>query len=598
LNIFQKIGRGIVGLFVRAGLTTVKFIAAILLGVVKGLSFLLSELLEMVQSVGRVGLWLWREITDSFRSRVKVSNELTRNIRRAKKEGKRQYIEAILQFVGSFFFGEGGVFYTAFNYILPIVSAAFLIGVVKLGSGLEYGLAVEFNGKEVGIISAEADFEEAEREVQQRISYLEDDQSIDLSAKFSLKIVADTDRYLSAGQLADEMLAASDQELTEAYGIYIDGNFIGAVKDKNKVDDALTDRLLNYHVEGIVKDVSYVNKIEYTQGIYLTQSVKSEDETIALLTSSKEKKAVYVVQSGDTPVTISQKHNMDLEKFEELNPGAMKKCEAGQIVNVIETDSYLPIQYVREMEALSFIDYETTEVETAALNLGIESILTKGERGEKVSQVEITYVNGIEHSRKVISTKVTREPVMEIIGLGTYTAQPDSPDTVWFGSPLTGSGQFGWPVDGGWISDTFISDRNHKGLDIAADLGTNIYAAEEGMVVSAGWNSGGYGNVVMIDHMNGYQTVYGHMTSVVAVEGQYVTKGELIGMVGSTGNSTGPHCHFEVRYEGVCKDPASYLNTQPVEVKKKDEDELKGRFCALLCGLELVGDRSLYKCRR
>jgi len=573
LNIFQKIGRGIVGLFVRAGLTTVKFIAAILLGVVKGLSFLLSELLEMVQSVGRVGLWLWREITDSFRSRVKVSNELTRNIRRAKKEGKRQYIEAILQFVGSFFFGEGGVFYTAFNYILPIVSAAFLIGVVKLGSGLEYGLAVEFNGKEVGIISAEADFEEAEREVQQRISYLEDDQSIDLSAKFSLKIVADTDRYLSAGQLADEMLAASDQELTEAYGIYIDGNFIGAVKDKNKVDDALTDRLLNYHVEGIVKDVSYVNKIEYTQGIYLTQSVKSEDETIALLTSSKEKKAVYVVQSGDTPVTISQKHNMDLEKFEELNPGAMKKCEAGQIVNVIETDSYLPIQYVREMEALSFIDYETTEVETAAFNLGIESILTKGERGEKVSQVEITYVNGIEHSRKVISTKVTREPVMEIIGLGTYTAQPDSPDTVWFGSPLTGSGQFGWPVDGGWISDTFISDRNHKGLDIAADLGTNIYAAEEGMVVSAGWNSGGYGNVVMIDHMNGYQTVYGHMTSVVAVEGQYVTKGELIGMVGSTGNSTGPHCHFEVRYEGVCKDPASYLNTQPVEVKKKDDDE-------------------------
>lgn len=573
MNIFQKIGRGIVGLFVRAGLTTVKFIAAILLGVVKGLSFLLSELLEMVQSVGRVGLWLWREITDSFRSRVKVSNELTRNIRRAKKEGKRQYIEAILQFVGSFFFGEGGVFYTAFNYILPIVSASFLIGVVKLGSGLEYGLAVEFNGKEVGIISAEADFEEAEREVQQRISYLEDDQSIDLSAKFSLKIVADTDRYLSAGQLADEMLAASDQELTEAYGIYIDGNFIGAVKDKNKVDDALTDRLLNYHVEGIVKDVSYVNKIEYTQGIYLTQSVKSEDETIALLTSSKEKKAVYVVQSGDTPVTISQKHNMDLEKFEELNPGAMKKCEAGQIVNVIETDSYLPIQYVREMEALSFIDYETTEVETAALNLGIESILTKGERGEKVSQVEITYVNGIEHSRKVISTKVTREPVMEIIGLGTYTAQPDSPDTVWFGSPLTGSGQFGWPVDGGWISDTFISDRNHKGLDIAADLGTNIYAAEEGMVVSAGWNSGGYGNVVMIDHMNGYQTVYGHMTSVVAVEGQYVTKGELIGMVGSTGNSTGPHCHFEVRYEGVCKDPASYLNTQPVEVKKKDEDE-------------------------
>lgn len=573
MNFFQKTGRAIVGLFVRAGLCTVKFIAAILLGVVKGLTFIGLEIWDLIKSAGRVGLWLLRELTDSFRERVKLSNELTKNIRKAKKEGKRRHIEAVLTFIGSFFFGEGGVFYTAFNYLLPIVSAAFLIGVVKLGSGLEYGLAVEFNGKEVGIISAEADFEEAEREVQQRISYLDSDEAIDLSAKFSLKIVSDTDRYLSAGQLADEMLEASDQELTEAYGIYIDGNFIGAVKDKNKVDDALSDRLLNYHVEGKVKDVSYVNKIEYTQGIYLTQSVKSEDETIALLTSSTEKKAVYVVQTGDTPVTISQKHNMDLEKFEELNPSAKKQCNPGQIVTVLETDSYLPIQYVREMETLSFIDYETSEVETAALNLGINAILTKGERGEKISNVEITYVDGIEHSRKVISSHINREPVMEIIGIGTYTAQPDSPDTVWFGSPLTGSGEFGWPVDGGWISDTFISDRNHKGLDIAAELGTNIYAAEEGLVVSAGWNSGGYGNVVMIDHMNGYQTVYGHMSAVVAVEGQYVTKGELIGLIGSTGNSTGPHCHFEVRYEGVCKDPASYLNTMPVTVKKKDEDK-------------------------
>ena len=572
MNFFQKLGRGIVGLFVRAGLVTVKFIAAILLGILIGLSFLISEIWELIKGVGRILLWLLRELTDSFRNRVKVSNELTRNIRRAKKEGKRAHFMAILEFVGSFFFGEDGVFYTAFNYLLPIVSAAFLIGVVKLGSGLEYGLAVEFNGKEVGIISAEADFEEAEREVQQRISYLDDDETIDLSAKFSLKIVSDSDRYLSAGQLADEMLEASDQELTEAYGIYIDGNFIGAVRDKNKVDDALSDRLLNYHVEGIVKDVSYVNKIEYTQGIYLTKSVRSEDETIAQLTSSTEKKAVYVVQNGDTPVTISQKHNMDLEKFEELNPSAKNHCNPGQMVNVIETDSYLPIQYVREMETLSFIDYETSEVETAALNLGVTAILTKGERGEKVSNVEITYVDGIEHSRKVIDTHVTREPVMELVGLGTYTAQPDSPDTVWFGSPLTGSGEFGWPVDGGWISDTFISDRNHKGLDIAADMGTNIYAAEEGMVVSAGWNSGGYGNVVMIDHMNGYQTVYGHMSSVVAIEGQYVTKGELIGLIGSTGNSTGPHCHFEVRYEGVCKDPATYLNTMPVSVKKNKEE--------------------------
>ena len=78
----------------------------------------------------------------------------------------------------------------------------------------------------------------------------------------------------------------------------------------------------------------------------------------------------------------------------------------------------------------------------------------------------------------------------------------------------------------------------------------------------------------MIDHMNGYQTVYAHVLYVEAVEGQWVTKGQLIGYIGSTGDSTGPHCHFEVRYEGVCYDPTLYLNTQVAnKPKEKDSDK-------------------------
>ena len=157
------------------------------------------------------------------------------------------------------------------------------------------------------------------------------------------------------------------------------------------------------------------------------------------------------------------------------------------------------------------------------------------------------------------------------MGVGMEAARPDYPDTVYNGGPLTGTGQFAWPVNGGWISDVFISNRNHMGLDIAADSGTNIYAADDGYIVTAGWNAGGYGNVVMIDHLNGYQTVYGHMSYVVATEGQYVTRGQLIGLVGSTGDSTGPHCHFEVRYLGVHDDPAKYLNTSGVIYSPEQE---------------------------
>ncbi len=559
-------------LLIKAGVCTVKVIAAVFLALLKLLKFIASDLLELVKDLGKAGKWLLGSVTESFRERVRVSNKLIRNVKKAKFEDQAAYRDAQLRFLGSFLFGEGGLFYTAFNYILPIVCAAFLVGVVRYGSGLEYGIAVEYNGKEIGIISAEADFEKAEREVQQRISYSDKEEQVDLDAKFSLRIINENDHFVSATQLADEMLAASDESLSNAWGVYIDGSFVGAVRDCEKIKEALMENLLSYQVSFVVKDLDYVNDIEYVEGIFLDSSIMSEDEMIKLLTSAKVKQSVYVVQQGESEVSICLKTGMTFDEFEELNKN-VNTIVPGQIVKVLDKESYLPIQYTRELELTSFIDYETIEVETSSLNLGIRSILQKGEPGEKVSKVEITFVDGVERSRKTIESHVTKQPIVQQIGIGTYTAQPDHPDTVWFGSPLTGSGEFGWPVEGGWISDTFISDRNHMGLDIAADQGKCIYAAEEGMVVSAGWNSGGYGNVVMIDHMNGYQTVYGHMCYVEAVEGQYVSKGQLIGFVGSTGDSTGPHCHFEVRYQGVYQNPANYLNTAaPVTTDKKADN--------------------------
>ncbi|MBR3759991.1 MAG: peptidoglycan DD-metalloendopeptidase family protein [Ruminococcus sp.] len=546
-----------INLFSRLGLCAVKILAIAALGIIKGFGLILSELLGFLSFALRGAKWFWRGMTESIRFRTKRNKELYNEVIKAKKEGKSAHAKAVTRFAGSFLFGEEGVFYTMFNYIMPIVSIAFLVAVVKYGSGLEYGIAVDFNGKEIGIISAEADFEKAEREVQQRISYAENDKTLNLSANFSLKIISDSDRILSYDQLANEMLEASDEKLTEAWGIYIDGKFIAAVEDNEKIQKALSERLLNYKVDGEVRDLSYKNKIEYTQGIYLQDSVMEEKPAIEMLTSSTEKKGVYIAKAGDTSVSVCQMYNMSLEDFTKLNPyNASTSLKNGQVINVIETESFLPIKYVKDFETLSFLDYETVEYETSALNVGVRSVLVKGAVGEKISNTEVTYVDGIERSRRTVRSVVTKEPVIEQIGIGTYAARPD-PNC----RPVTGSGEMGWPLDGGWISDTFISDRNHKGLDIAANEGTDIYAAADGVVISAGWNSGGYGYMVQIDHLNGYQTVYGHMSSVFAVENQTVTKGQLIGAVGDTGNSYGSHLHFEVRYMGVCLDPELFLNT-------------------------------------
>ena len=100
----------------------------------------------------------------------------------------------------------------------------------------------------------------------------------------------------------------------------------------------------------------------------------------------------------------------------------------------------------------------------------------------------------------------------------------------------------------------------HPGIDIANDMGTPIIATADGVVRVAGWNDGGYGNMVDIDHGNGIMTRYGHAMQVAVTAGQYVHRGQVIAYMGSTGFSTGPHVHYEVRINGQAVNPAAYLH--------------------------------------
>jgi murein DD-endopeptidase MepM/ murein hydrolase activator NlpD len=120
-------------------------------------------------------------------------------------------------------------------------------------------------------------------------------------------------------------------------------------------------------------------------------------------------------------------------------------------------------------------------------------------------------------------------------------------------------GRFIWPT-WGRISQYYW--WGHRAIDIAAPLDRPITAADSGTVVYAGWNTWGYGNLVVIDHGNGFQTWYAHLNnnSIWVANGQFVTQGSTIGGVGTTGNSSGPHLHFEIRYGGNLLNPLDYLN--------------------------------------
>lgn len=122
-----------------------------------------------------------------------------------------------------------------------------------------------------------------------------------------------------------------------------------------------------------------------------------------------------------------------------------------------------------------------------------------------------------------------------------------------------GSGHFVWPVYG-WLSQSYRFD--HRAIDVAANLGSPVTAADRGVVVRSGWNDQGYGNFVIIDHQIDYVTLYAHLDTILVNEGDVVGQGQVIGTVGSTGNSTGPHLHFEIRDFGRLTNPLELLALQ------------------------------------
>lgn len=129
-------------------------------------------------------------------------------------------------------------------------------------------------------------------------------------------------------------------------------------------------------------------------------------------------------------------------------------------------------------------------------------------------------------------------------------------------------GQFAWPSTSSYITSPYGTRihpvtgklKTHTGIDIGAGMGTSIFAAASGTVLISGWNSGGYGNYVVIDHGGGLTTLYAHCSSLLVSAGQKVSRGQVIARVGSTGVSTGPHLHFEVLKNGSHTDPYAYLN--------------------------------------
>ena len=208
-----------------------------------------------------------------------------------------------------------------------------------------------------------------------------------------------------------------------------------------------------------------------------------------------------------------------------------------------------------------------------------KKVTTKGVNGEEEVTVRTTFVDGVQTDAVQTDAKTIKEAVDEVVvkgkaedtssSTGSSSTSSDSSSSSSSNSSssyTTGSsGMFAWPLPyTHTLTSTFGTrwGRLHGGLDISDGgvYGQPIYASASGTVTFSGGDNSGYGNYVIIDHGSGYTTLYGHCSSLVAVTGQDVNQGDLIGYVGSTGNSTGPHLHFEIRLNGEKMDPLGYTS--------------------------------------
>ncbi|MCI5911718.1 MAG: peptidoglycan DD-metalloendopeptidase family protein [Oscillospiraceae bacterium] len=493
-----------------------------------------------------------------FKNGIIFASELQDNLDKSDKDKKFSYMGTVIKNVGKYFFGEKGIFTRFSHIIIPVLSVIFLVGIVKFGTDIDYAVTIECNSTKIGCVDNEKVYREGLQIAKDRISYGDDSHNLKVTPSYSVSIISNKSEKLTAQELADGIISASGNEVEQAAGIYINDEFAGAVIDEKNISNALAEKLSDYKTLGTdAENIQYKDNITYVDGLYLKSSVLSDEEMKTRLFSSKKQKKLYVAEDGDTLSLIAAKFDMEENEIEKLNPGMnmYDRINSGTCVYVEETESFLPVQYTRTIDQTTYIDYTTSQISTPTLAVGETAILVKGSRGEQNSKIKVTYVDGVEVYRQVESSVISKQPVNEQIGIGTFTAQPSDVNLV-----LTGTGQFMWPVNGGYLSDGFMQGRVHKGIDIAANEGTEIYASDQGTVVASGWNSGGYGYMVMIDHGNGYYTLYGHCSSLTVHTGDTVLKGSLIARVGSTGDSTGNHLHFEVRYGGVCYNPLNFLN--------------------------------------
>lgn len=484
------------------------------------------------------------------------------------------FVRAHLRYLHQSFRLRHGFWQTVRNAVLPLLALAVLCG-------LAVRLRTTTPALEVRMGDAVVGYAADENVVQQALADLRD--MLPQNGDRLSEALGDTPSYqlrrvpLSAlsgsAQLCEAMLSGAETSLVPACGIYIDGAFLCAVRNESDAVSAFN-RLIEPVRQKAKpgRQVAFVETIDYVQGLYADDEATLWDPLTLLRTlrAPKSEAVYYKVKSGDTLAKIKKTQDVSAATLRALNPGVdFEHLTAGQKLLIAPQTDYVRVKEMEFIRWNSVVPFETVQRESDLLRAGTTRILQTGKNGKQQTTEMITYIDGKQISDAVVSVQQTTAPVQQIILIGTQSPYQS------FGSLSGGRSRSGfiWPAVGAYsMSSGFgyrsarISGRSfHGGVDIVKpgghSTGAPVIAAAAGRVTVAQNGYRGYGHTVVIDHGNGLETRYAHMKpgSITVRVGQTVSQGQQIGQIGSTGNVTGPHLHFEVMKNGTQVNPLNYI---------------------------------------
>ncbi|SET16065.1 peptidoglycan DD-metalloendopeptidase family protein [Anaerobranca gottschalkii] len=440
-----------------------------------------------------------------------------------------------------------------------IITAVFLtigyIGYSQYQPGYVYTVAVD--GQEVGIVKNLDDLERI-------IDHLTNQET--LRTGYDVVIVQEITTERVFQLKPQEHLPNLQYKIAQLVSYESAGTLIivegkpTVVVESEEVANKIIEEILQYYITNAkgdtVKDVEILNDVKFKAVAVRPDEIMDYELAKNLLLRGTPRYETYQVSRGDSLSAIARRANMTVEELKAANGLNSHIIYEGQELKLTTAEPLLNVKVVKEESKFESIPYTTQWRNTPNLFTWQTRVHTQGKPGQREVKYEITLINGVEVNRVEVSNKVVVEPVTRIAERGTATL------------PGRGTGIFRWPVQYGVgvITSHFgnrvhpITGRPdfHTGVDIAHSAGTPIYAAAGGRVVTSEYR-GGYGNLVIIDHGNGYTTYYAHLQSMSVKVGDRVNQGQIIGRMGRTGSATGVHLHFEIRRNGTALNPMNFF---------------------------------------